>query len=182
MAENPEGMGMEPVRCTECGAELDSLGRHLPAPQPDGWRNPALAVDAVATRITSSGVLEVVMVTRGQEPWKGTLSLPGGFVDYGEDPEAAVLRELKEETTLVGRLKGYDSGILCARGDPNRDPRKHNVSIVYKVAVHPSSVPVGGDDAADAAWYPLDSLLSGEAGEVSFDHLEILKVLKQSLM
>ena len=57
------------------------------------YRNPALAVDAAVRRGN-----EVLLIQRGNEPWKGAWALPGGFVDYGEDPRDAVLRELEEET------------------------------------------------------------------------------------
>ena len=61
-----------------------------------GYRNPALTVDAVAVRTCEDG-LEVLLIRRGEEPWKGCWAFPGGFVDYGEDPETAVVRELAEE-------------------------------------------------------------------------------------
>ncbi|MCS5525466.1 MAG: NUDIX hydrolase, partial [Candidatus Poseidoniaceae archaeon] len=64
------------------------------------WPQPALAVDAV---VITNG--EILLITRGREPWKGMLALPGGFVDKGEDPEIAVLRELKEETGLNGEVE-----------------------------------------------------------------------------
>ena len=63
----------------------------------DGFRNPSLAVDAICLR---SGGSEVLLIKRGRTPWKGKFAFPGGFVDYGEDPEIAVLRELLEETGI----------------------------------------------------------------------------------
>ena len=56
------------------------------------WPQPSLAVDAVAIRGD-----EVLLIRRGSEPWKGMLAFPGGFVDSGESPDDAVIRELKEE-------------------------------------------------------------------------------------
>ncbi len=160
-----------PDTCRECGAETDALGRALPTPQPDGYHNPAVAVDAVCTRTSESGV-EVLMITRDLPPGKGLLALPGGFVEYGEDPEDAVIRELSEEVGIDGEL----GAILCVRGDPRRDPRKHIVSIVYHVDVEPEAILQAGDDAADAGWFSLAELL--EAPErVAFDHREILSTL-----
>ena len=78
-------------RCEECGR--------------DDYQNPSVTVDAVATREGNDG-LELLMIKRGEDPkeWEGMWAFPGGFVDYGEDPEDAVIRELLEETGVVGRL------------------------------------------------------------------------------
>ena len=62
----------------------------------DGYNNPSVAVDAVALRDGDSGT-EALLIRRGAEPWKGRLGFPGGFVENGEDPKDAVLRELEEE-------------------------------------------------------------------------------------
>ena len=112
------------------------------------------------------------MITRNLPPGNGLLALPGGFVEYGEDPELAVLRELVEETGCTGTL----GEILCVRGDPQRDPRKHIVSIVYHVDVEPQAALQAGDDAAAADWFLLAELLESPE-RVAFDHREILAIL-----
>ncbi|MAP40114.1 MAG: hypothetical protein CL879_10935 [Dehalococcoidia bacterium] len=127
------------------------------------YRNPALTVDAAVRRGD-----EVLLIQRGNEPWKGAWALPGGFVDYGEDPRDAVLRELEEETGLSGRI----IRLLDAKGDPGRDPRQHIVSIVYLIEAE--GEPVGGDDAADARFWPIDLVLDGEL-PIAGDHMEILR-------
>ncbi len=127
------------------------------------YQNPALAVDA-AVRCNDT----VLLIQRGNEPWKGSWALPGGFVEYGEDPRDAVLRELEEETGLKGTI----IRLLDARGNPERDPRKHIVSIVYLVEAE--GEPIGGDDAADARFWPIDVVLNGEV-EIAGDHTEILR-------
>ena len=67
----------------------------------DGYNNPAVSVDAVVLR-QEIRVLNL-LIRRGAEPWKGRLGFPGGFVENGEDPEDAVLRERKK------RLESTDS-------------------------------------------------------------------------
>ena len=137
----------------------------------DGYSNPAVAVDAVALKAGESGT-EVLLIRRGGEPWKGRLAFPGGFVDYGEDPEHAVLRELEEETGG----DGFDPVALAIHGDPDRDPRKHIIALFYLVDVDPEAMPRGGDDAADAAWVPIAGLT---ANQVAGSHIQIIEMLRE---
>ena len=99
----------------------------------------------------------------------GYWGLPGGFVERDEDPLDAVLRELKEETGLIGS----NPELLMVMGDPQRDPRKHIVSIVYSVSVAEGE-PAAGDDAADARFWPLSAILAGDV-PMAGDHLQIVK-------
>ena len=137
----------------------------------DGYSNPAVAVDAVALREGESGT-EVLLIRRGGEPWKGRLAFPGGFVDYGEDPARAGLRELEEETGG----DGFDPVALAIHGDPDRDPRKHIIALFYLVDVDPEAMPRGGDDAADAAWVPIAGLT---ANQVAGSHIQIIEMLRE---
>ena len=89
-----------------------------------GYLNPALAVDACVRRGD-----DILLVQRKFPPSAGSWVLPGGFVDQGERPQDAVLRELKEEANL----DGTNPVLLMVMGEPDRDPRKHIVSIVYEV-------------------------------------------------
>ncbi len=54
---------------------------------------PLLAADAIAMKEGKDGK-EILMITRLKDPQKGTLALPGGHVDYGEDPIVGCVREL----------------------------------------------------------------------------------------
>ena len=123
------------------------------------WEKPSLAVDAIV--IDGDKIL---LIKRGKEPWKGMLAFPGGFVEQGEDPEVAVIRELKEECGLNGVVEK----LVCVNGDPNRDPRGHVVSIAYLVTAQ--CMPSAGDDAAEAAWYDLS-----EIKELAGDHMSMLE-------
>ena len=109
-----------------------------------------------------------MLITRGRDPFKGHFAFPGGFVDYGEDPEDACIRELKEECCIEGK----EPKLVCVAGKANRDPRKHVVSIVYHVNVDPNHEVAAGDDAATAKYYDLDDVKN--TFEMAFDHKEIL--------
>jgi 8-oxo-dGTP diphosphatase len=138
----------EMVTCDEC----------------NGWLNPALAVDAAVQRGE-----DVLLIQRKYPPMVGYWGLPGGFVERDEDPLNAVLRELKEETGLIGS----NPELLMVMGDPQRDPRKHIVSIVYSISVAEGE-PKAGDDAADARFWPLNAILAGDV-PMAGDHLQIVK-------
>ena len=141
------------------------------------FRNPALTVDgAVLVRRPRPGGSvrhHVLLIERGRDPFAGHWALPGGFVDYGEDPDLAVAREVTEETGL----DGLPFRQFHTFGRPDRDPRGHTVSIVY-VAELVGELPdvAGGDDAAAARWFPLDEL-----PELAFDHGRILEMLVGTL-
>jgi|TARA_B110000116_G_scaffold269943_1_gene286925 8-oxo-dGTP diphosphatase len=141
-----------------------------PCPTCGTYHNPALTVDAVAVR-GSGEQREVLLIRRGQEPWKGCWAFPGGFVDVGESPEDAVARELFEECNIVGKA----CDIIAVRGDPQRDPRGHIVSIFYRVEVDANSgEPLAGDDAAHAEWVKLSQI---DLENMGADHAEIIQLL-----
>lgn len=127
------------------------------------YPRPGLTVDVVALREVE-GRRELLLVRRGAEPFQGRWALPGGFVDEMERLEHAARRELVEETGLVTREPMRQVG---AFGDPGRDPRGWTVGIAFLLelpAGHATDV-AGGDDAAEAAWHPLDGLPG-----LAFDH------------
>jgi 8-oxo-dGTP diphosphatase len=128
---------------------------------------PALSVDIAVFR-GRAGERDVLLVNRAQDPFAGMWALPGGFVEEGETLESAARRELLEETGLEpsGELEQ-----IGTYGDPGRDPRGWTVSVVHIVTIgydEPGAV-VGGSDAAEAAWHPVDSL-----PRLAFDHDRIL--------
>lgn len=91
----------------------------------------------------------LLMIRRGREPEMGRWSLPGGRLERGETVAEAVLRELTEETGLVG-LCGPMLGWTELIG---RD--HHAVVLDFAVTIVDDGDPQAGDDAAEAAWVPL---------------------------
>lgn len=125
---------------------------------------PALTVDIIIFRINNN-LPELLLIRRGNAPFKGKWALPGGFVDEDEPLEKAAERELKEETSLKGMLLTQ----MHTFGEPGRDPRGHTVSVVYVGYLPEGAVARAGDDAAQAAWFSLDDLPS-----MAFDHDKIV--------
>ncbi len=131
----------------------------------------AVTADAVVLTIRDDR-LHALVVTRGSEPYKGQLALPGGFVDIDEDLDAAFVRELREETGISVRASQVEQ--LAAYGRPDRDPRGRTVSVAYLAVLPVLPEPVGADDAEDAAWQPVTWLLA-RRDRLAFDHREILR-------
>jgi 8-oxo-dGTP diphosphatase len=106
----------------------------------------------------------VVLVRRRFAPlgW----ALPGGFVDYGESVENAAVREALEETSLHVRLEE----LFGVYSDPARDARRHTISTVFIASTDSPETVRGGDDAAQAAFFPLSAL----PAPLAFDHGAIL--------
>ena len=121
-------------------------------------RNPVPTVDI----IIEVGEAGVVLIERKNIPhgW----ALPGGFVDYGENLEAAAVREAKEETSLEVHLVEQ----FYTYSDPSRDPRQHTISTVYIATAR--GVPRGADDAKVAKIFTEGELPS----LIVFDHPRIL--------
>ena len=135
---------------------------------PTAFPPAAVTVDLVVLTLRR-GELHVLLVERGEEPFRGHLALPGGFVRPGETLDAAAARELAEETGLhdvPGHLEQ-----LHSYGDPARDPRMRVVSVAYLALAPDLPEPAAGTDAADARWVPV-ARASGE--RLAFDHRAIL--------
>ena len=115
--------------------------------------------------------LKVLLVRRGGEPYKGQWAFPGGFLKMDETAEQGALRELREETGLQPSAIGQ----LGVFSDVHRDPRERVITIAWYALVKPSEV-VGGDDADEAAWFPVDNL-----PPLAFDHQSIFETAMEQL-
>jgi len=123
-------------------------------------RPPVLTVDGA---VFMDGKL--VLIRRKNEPFKGMHALPGGFVDYGESTEDAVVREVREETGLETQV----NGLVGVYSDPERDPRGHTVSAIYLLEVIGGELKEGDDAEAVGLFDP------GELPPLAFDHSLVVK-------
>lgn len=134
------------------------------------YPRPSVTADCVVFSREETG-LSVLLIERVNEPFKGCWAFPGGFMDMDEDAEACAIRELKEETGLEIRSMKQ----VGAFTEVNRDPRGRTVSIAYYAMVVKSEVKAS-DDAAQARWFPIDSV-----PPLAFDHEEILRMALEEI-
>lgn len=128
------------------------------------YPRPAVTADIVLFNLDKT---EVLLIRRGNDPFKDHWAFPGGFFDMADrDIEHTASRELQEETHLAG----IHLDLACVASREGRDPRGRTVTVVFTGIVDPSAVqPRGGDDAKEARWFKLTEL-----PPLAFDHGEIL--------
>lgn len=108
----------------------------------------------------------LLLVKRSVDPKKGFWCLPGGFMELGETPEEAALRELKEETGLSGQIQ------MLLGVTSNTSEQYHTVLMVGYLIKDYSGSLEPGDDAADAAYFKYDEL-----PEIAFQsHMKFIRI------
>lgn len=94
----------------------------------------------------------LVLVKRGVEPKQGMWCLPGGFVECGETPEQAAVRELKEETGLTGHINTI-IGVTTSPGSLYK-----SILMVAYLVTRFSGSAMAGDDASHVAFFEQNDL------------------------
>ena len=120
-------------------------------------------------KITVDGIIrqdsKILLICRKNEPFKGEWALPGGFVEYGETTEDAVIREIQEETGFITKI----TDLVGVYSNPARDPRGHTISIVYSLDIIKGNKKAGSD-ADKASFFSILDLPF-----LAFDHEQIIK-------
>ncbi len=127
------------------------------------YPRPMLTADCVVI----NAMAEVLLIRRGNEPFRGCWALPGGFMEMDETIERCAVRELQEETGIVAGEERLRMVGVFSR--PGRDPRGRTVTVAYRIDVEGEVDAHGGDDAAEARWFPLTAL-----PPLAFDHAEVI--------
>ena len=124
------------------------------------YPRPMVTVDMVVIK-KKENTTEILLIERGNDPYKNHWALPGGFIEMEETLVASAYRELKEETGITDiklhAIKTY--------GNPGRDPRGRTVSIVFGGVLKSNQQAIAGDDAAKAEWFDISRL-----PVLAFDH------------
>jgi 8-oxo-dGTP diphosphatase len=136
------------------------------------YPHPAVTTDIVIFTILEER-LKLLLIQRGNAPFRGFWSLPGGFVEPDESLDACAARELEEETGVAGVYLEQ----LYTFGVPDRDPRERVISVAYYALVPADSVRIrAASDASEVGWFDLSEL-----PPLAFDHEEIVALAQSRL-
>ena len=128
------------------------------------YERPAVTADCVV--ITEEADPKVLLIERGNEPYKGCWAIPGGFMNMDETTGQTAIRELEEETGL----KVEELHQIGAYSKVDRDPRGRTITVAYLAIIDEPIAVTGQDDAAKAEWWPLSDL-----PHLAFDHYDIMQ-------
>ena len=129
------------------------------------YKYPRPAVTADCVVITKEAEPKVLLIQRGIDAYKGCWAFPGGFMNMDETTEQCAIRELEEETGL----KISNLHQIGAYSKVDRDPRGRTIAVAYLAIVDSPLDVKGQDDAANAAWFPINALPT-----LAFDHADIM--------
>lgn len=119
-------------------------------------------ISAATAAFITNDKQELLVVRRGKEPAKGTLDLPGGFVDCHETAEDGIRREVKEETNLDITDCKYLFSL------PNIYPYSgfdvHTLDLFFECKFDESCNLMANDDAAELQWIPVSKLNPADFG------------------
>ena len=140
---------------------------------PAAFERPSVTAD-IALFTVREKALQVLLIRRKDWPFAGLWATPGGFVRPDESLEDAARRELFEETGVREVLLEH----LRVFSDPKRDPRTWVITVAYTALVASDALTLrAGTDAAEAAWFAVQSLPQ----PLAFDHSQILEYAVASL-
>ncbi len=126
------------------------------------YRRPSNTVDMILMTV-SNAKLRILLIRRKDHPFINDWALPGGFINFDEDMETAVKRELAEETNITSDTYFRQ---LYTFGKTDRDPRTRIITTAYLSLTPEENIrhTRAGDDAADAGWFTISkNIISTDA-------------------
>lgn len=128
----------------------------------EDYDRPSITTDIVALKIrseigdtyrhNSKSKLSILMVKRGEYPFKDKWALPGGFLRKDETIEECAYREVKEESD-INPISLMPIGVFS---NPNRDPRGRIISNAFLSIICNDKKPKGGTDVTEARWFDIN--------------------------
>ncbi|MCR5283442.1 MAG: NUDIX hydrolase [Lachnospiraceae bacterium] len=148
------------------------------------YERPSVTTDIVVFTLDDLDRLSILLIKRGQFPYKEKWALPGGFLHVGKESiDECANRELKEETGIENAFLSQ----LYTFGSPDRDPRTTVISVSYIALIPKHRLQLcAGDDAKEAGIfqikYDVDGMLFSNSqttireSDLAFDHANIIRI------
>ena len=141
--------------CPKCGSEdfeiHSPLSRHCNHCGFTYYQNPRASTAAFIL----NGKGELLIARRAKDPAKGTLDLPGGFVDNEETAEQGMVREIKEETGLEITTENIEYLFSVPNVYRYSGMDIHTLDLFFLCHVEGEPTVKAEDDAAELTWFPL---------------------------
>jgi 8-oxo-dGTP diphosphatase len=141
------------------------------------YERPSMSCDVVL--ISMQKPVEVLLITRLNDPYANTLALPGGFMNMNERLHECAARELLEETGIDANFVSTRLEFLGVADAINRDVRQRTLSGYFlleswlpKSVLH--NMGKAGDDAKSLKWVKLRDIFS-DTVELAFDHRNMIE-------
>ncbi len=136
------------------------------------YPHPAVTTDSVVFGFDGKE-LQLLLIERGIEPFKGSWALPGGFMKMNETVEQCAMRELREETGVENVYLEQFHVFSSVK----RDPRERVITVAFVALVRKSDYRlIAADDAARASWFQIEEL-----PPLAFDHHDIISLGRRHL-
>lgn len=143
------------AHCPACGSHHftvnNAKSKHCPDCGFTYYANPSAATAAFILRDDC-----LLVARRANNPARGTLDLPGGFVDMDETAEDGMRREILEETGL--EVQGLQYLFSLPNLYDYSGMTIHTLDMFFLADIAPDAVPCAADDAAELAWLPLSGV------------------------
>ena len=136
------------------------------------YPHPAVTTDCVIFGFDGTSI-NILLIERGINPYKGAWALPGGFLNMDETVEEGAKRELHEETNVEDvYLEQFHVFSIV-----DRDPRERVLTVAFFALISKDKFEViAGDDASKAQWHEWNHL-----PPLAFDHEDIIRMAKEKL-
>lgn len=141
--------------CPKCGSSEfeihNALSKHCANCGFTYYQNPRASTAAFIL----NGKGELLVARRAKDPAKGTLDLPGGFVDNYENAEQGMVREIEEETGLKVEADKVQYMFSIPNIYRYSGMDIHTLDLFFLCQVAEDAEVKAADDAAELTWLPL---------------------------